>query len=303
VKWRSATRALVLARGCALLIGVALVALASPAAAQDLLILRDGEQRSGVLDSWISDRCMLGSESVPRSEIAWIGVGVDPESSPPPPPADPGLDAVQLADGALHPAPLVGISATTVVTQRGSHARTEVDWIYLAPPPQETDVTSGQGQPPPSPSEPSVEPPPPPPAPATPGGQPPSAGPPAASPAGVGERGGLWTGTLIARRWSQFPGNQKDVVSRFDLRFREILYPLMDPDPPHRVVGGGAFLQSEGSTVTTRMSRSYHPSERCWGQGTSPLPSAAGSLAYLKSADHYSFATYGLGTDPYPQTC
>lgn len=114
---------------------------------RDLLVGRDGAIRQGDLQGCVAGACTMGNQTSPRWELAWIGVGVDPEGTPPPLPADPGVDAVQLADGALHPASLVGINATSVVTQRGSHPRSAVDWIYLAPPARGPESTTGQGQP------------------------------------------------------------------------------------------------------------------------------------------------------------
>lgn len=99
----------------------------------DLVVGRDGAVRQGVLQACAGGMCSMDGRPLPAADIAWIGLGVDPAARPPAPPADPGVDAVQVGGGPLQAAPLVGIDAETVVTKRGSFPRDRVDWIYLAP--------------------------------------------------------------------------------------------------------------------------------------------------------------------------
>ena len=90
---------------------------------------------------------MLAGEPIARADLAWIGLGVGEQAAQPGSPPDPAADALQVGSGALQTAPLLGIDASTVVTARGSHSRAAVDWIYLAPRPDEPDGVSAAAQP------------------------------------------------------------------------------------------------------------------------------------------------------------
>lgn len=169
----------------------------------DLIVGRDGTVRQGVLQGCAGGMCAIDGHPLPAADIAWIALGVDPAARPPAPPADRGVDAVQVAGGALQPAPLVGINTETVVTRRGSFPRDRVDWIYLAPALRETEFVPGAArtnEKEREPFPPLPPPPPPPPPPGCPPVCPPARTPSATSaPAGAGDRGAVWVGTIAGR--------------------------------------------------------------------------------------------------------
>ena len=109
---------------------------AEATATRDLLIGRGGALRWGELQGCAGVACTLDNQPTPLAAVAWIGLAVDPENvAVPPVPADPNADTVVFRDGSARPAPLVGVDATTVATQRGSFPRPQVAWIYVAPRP------------------------------------------------------------------------------------------------------------------------------------------------------------------------
>lgn len=135
---------------------------AAPAAARDILILRNGEVRGGLLRACAGDRCTLDGRAVPKAEIAWIGLGRTEPS--PPAPGRPDREEIHLVDGTIHAGPLVGVSLGSVATVRGSFERAQVAWIYLAPTvPEEEDQPDALGAPreeepePPQPPQPPEE--------------------------------------------------------------------------------------------------------------------------------------------------
>ena len=50
-----------------------LIVLATALAADDVIVLRSGGTKSGVLKSYLGDRCTLGSAAFSKSDLAWIG--------------------------------------------------------------------------------------------------------------------------------------------------------------------------------------------------------------------------------------
>jgi len=205
----------------------------------------------------------------------------------------------------------------------GTFPRTEIAWIYLAPPAREPGPPVIR-DPPPPPGPPAGGPSQPPGPPATPGLAPPfppAGGPPPAQ-GGLGETGALWIGTLHERQVER-PGTgaSNDRTSLFSLRLREVhVNPLwIQLSGKWQKVGRSLGLLNEGSTVTTRETHTSGLT-RCWGQGTLAMdsPGPAGHL-YLKDRDvdvssmlgyditlsggRYAFATFASGDYSYPMTC
>lgn len=114
----------------------AMVLLAAPArsatATGDFASLRDGNRLPGPVRACVGDRCRVGTADLERATIAWLGLGVALDASPPL--LAGGGDAVVLADGTLVRARVVGISAGVVVTAAGEHERPTVRWVRFAPP-------------------------------------------------------------------------------------------------------------------------------------------------------------------------
>ncbi len=111
----------------------ALLTLAGPAAAQDVLIHGDGGRETGPLRSCSAEACRLGTHTVPRREIAWLGLAPEaPAEVAPPAPREAASDEVFLVDGSVHAGRLVGVSQGVVVTENGEWDRPQVRWIHLA---------------------------------------------------------------------------------------------------------------------------------------------------------------------------
>lgn len=99
---------------------------------QDVLILRNGEARTGVLQSCLEDRCQFGGSSVPRNDIAWIGFAQEKAApNPIPSRAD---DQVVLRDGTTHAGKVVGVSLGVVVLGKATLDRSQVGWIRFGDP-------------------------------------------------------------------------------------------------------------------------------------------------------------------------
>jgi hypothetical protein len=118
-------------------------AIPSPAEAQDLLVLRRGEIRRGELSSCDATACRLDKASVPRRDIAWIGLG--DAAMPTPQMRNPLQDELHVRDGSIHPGPLVGLDVRRVTTPARTFERRQVRWIHLAPPP--AGFSGGGGSP------------------------------------------------------------------------------------------------------------------------------------------------------------
>lgn len=121
---------------------------AAVAAAEDLVVLRDGSSRTGVLQSCSGDRCTLAGSPILTREIAWIGLGQQKQATPAIAPAT--VDQAVLRDGTTREGSLVGVSLGLVILDGMELARSEVAWIRFA------DLTAGSadfppaGDPPPS---------------------------------------------------------------------------------------------------------------------------------------------------------
>ena len=106
--------------------------LAASAAASDLVIKRDGQKLTGKLKSCIGSRCQLGAQSIPRDDIAWIGL--DTKSAFPPAVVDAYNDEVHLIDGSVESGALLTLNLGQIVTEKSNFKRADVGWIHFAPP-------------------------------------------------------------------------------------------------------------------------------------------------------------------------
>src|SRR5262245_60409325 len=109
-----------------------LVCLPLPCRAAEWVLLRDGGQRTGQLQSCVADQCQLSGQTIPRSTISWSGFNGRKDS--PPAVDDPGRDTVYLLDGAVHAGSIVGISLGEVTTDDASFPRSSVAWVWFAGP-------------------------------------------------------------------------------------------------------------------------------------------------------------------------
>ena len=118
--------------------------LASPAvaAAQDLLIRRDGSLLRGPLAACVAGRCRVGHTDASFDDIAWIGLAQ--EKPNPPALSIGGADVVVLHDGSERSGQLVGVSLAVVELDNAEIDRAAVAWIRLAAEPA--------ASPPPSPA-------------------------------------------------------------------------------------------------------------------------------------------------------
>lgn len=105
------------------------IAAAAAAQAQDVVILRDGQVRSGSLQACVSTVCQLDGQPVARADIAWIGL--DGISGEPPAPDDSAADQVWLRNGGSLPGPVRGISLGAIAAGGESLDRPRVSWIYF----------------------------------------------------------------------------------------------------------------------------------------------------------------------------
>jgi hypothetical protein len=100
----------------------------APNAAADVLILRGGAERQGVLQSCSAAACILDQEPVPRETIEWIGLAGRP---PPPAVQNPTVDEAHVGGGGVTAGKLAGIDASTVAMDSKTIPRGEVAWIHL----------------------------------------------------------------------------------------------------------------------------------------------------------------------------
>jgi hypothetical protein len=118
------------------------------ARADDFLLLRDGGHKRGVLSACDRSGCRLGTETVPRATIEWIGL--DRKAPTPPAVRDQARDELHLVNQAVQSVTLTGVDSGFVHTTIGgstftavsSLPRGSVAWIHLAhsgrPPDQAT---------------------------------------------------------------------------------------------------------------------------------------------------------------------
>jgi hypothetical protein len=109
--------------------------LPAAAAAQDVLILKDGKQRTGPLTVCAGAVCRLGGVETALSEIGWIGLGQ--EAAAPPALAAATVDVVLLRGAGERRGRLVGVSLGVVTLEDAEVDRAAVSWIRLA------DLTAG----------------------------------------------------------------------------------------------------------------------------------------------------------------
>lgn len=186
--------------------------------AVDILIRRDGALRTGTVQGCTAGGCTMAGVTATRAELAWVGLGASPETIVIPQlPEDPTRDQAELADGSTRATALIGVNAADVVLGVGTLPRSQVAWIYLAPPAREGGPPVIRD--PPAQAPPPTRPPTPPPAPSPAPPGPPGVDPPPAQ-GGLGETGALWIGTLQERDVVRaFPGSYR--TSLFSLRLRE----------------------------------------------------------------------------------
>ncbi len=265
----------------------------------DVLVRRDGAARTGELQGCAGGLCTMAGQTTARDDLAWIGLGVDPERiQSPEPPQDPARDLLRLADGSSLASPLVGVGANDVVAGVGTFSRGEVAWIYLAPPADSPEPPVVNRRPPP-PGAPPVEPPrpprPPPPVPA-----PPGAG--GAGPGERFERGGLWTGTITGRHVTHL--DPSDDIHEWSCqataRLREWILPMHEGGGSLRRIGRIVRLAPEGTVMFNRTSCRGEYIAHCGGEGSidlsyGPEEVAQASVLYLKDVD--VDATPALGFD------
>ena len=157
--------------------------------------------REGRLLGCAGESCTIEGGAVPIAQTIFIGLGV--ETPAPPQLKDYMHDQIVLRDGSVQQGRMVGISDSSVVTDRGSRKRDDVAWIYLVPKPTQAEQPAGFGAPQDRPAQgerqtrretgrggdPTVSDPAPPRT-----GQPP------------GARGALWTGTIeLVAGMAEFP--------------------------------------------------------------------------------------------------
>src|SRR5207244_12243446 len=82
--------------------------------AQDVLLLRDGQQKTGQLTGCSASDCEFDSVPVPRKQIEWIGIAG--AAMPPPSASDPTKDEIFLADQSDIPCLFLGISMNNIVS-------------------------------------------------------------------------------------------------------------------------------------------------------------------------------------------
>lgn len=186
-----------------------LLALPAVAAAQDLIIRRDGSLLSGPLVACVAGRCRIGHTDASFDDIAWIGLA---QKKPDPPALTiGGGDVVVLRDGSEHRGQLVGVSLGVVELDNAELDRPTVAWIRLA-----AEIPAA---PAPTPT-PTVTP--------------------------SGGNGALWTGTLSGHAFGTVDGIASDWSFDADVRLREHPSPLMCGG---QRVGTFVRLEHEGTVV------------------------------------------------------
>lgn len=223
----------------------------------DVVVGRDGSIHQGVLQGCGGGVCAVDNHPLFVRDIAWIGLGVDPSARPPAPPADRSVDGIQVGDGALQPARLVGINDDTVVTERGSFPRSRVDWIYIAPAPGGAGFVSGteRGRPD---APPGVAPPPPPSG--CPRGCPPSGASPAATaPAGTGSEGAVWVGAISGRLLVDHGAAWSSHTFLAQVRARERVHPT--------IVGGNTVHETVTLEIEKLIIADAYESAETWPGG------------------------------------
>jgi hypothetical protein len=150
----------------------------------DVLLMRDGSQKTGTLTGCGGQACLFDGTPIPRDLMGWLGLGAIP---PPPQLGDPTADAIVLASGEQKAESVLGITTRDVITDAASYPRSDVRWIHLAAPsgegtggpPTPTPIivaTSPEETPPPATSPPGTPPPETPPPGTPPTGTPPPGG-------------------------------------------------------------------------------------------------------------------------------
>lgn len=241
-----------------------LLCLPLPGRAEEWLLLRDGGQRTGQLQSCVQDQCRLSGQTIPRSSIAWIGFNGRKDS--PPAVQDPARDAVYLLDESVHAGRVVGISLGEVTMEDTGYPRSSVAWVWFA------------GQAPAGGTAPSPPPPPP-------------SGP-----------GAFWTGTITGRYWGTVDGIYSELTVAVSARLREVkTSPILRiGDREAKTVGSLVHLEPEGTVVTVQ----FHSSGQylsCSGTGATTITATLDdsrfghpSVIYKKTVDVNLTPTLGF---------
>jgi hypothetical protein len=114
-------------------IAVVVFAIAGSAlAANDVVVLRSGEVKSGKLVSCDSDSCTLGKTLYKRDALAWVGFGAD--NPAPPMVTYNSEDEVHLRNGEIYRGHLIKVDAEKVEIEGGLFERKNVSWLHVVAP-------------------------------------------------------------------------------------------------------------------------------------------------------------------------
>jgi hypothetical protein len=128
--------------GCAAVAVAALLGFGSLAAADDVIVLRDGSQKRGALSACDQSSCRLGAESIDRTSIEWIGL--DRGVTTPPAVRNAERDELHLTNRSVQTVTLTSVDLGFVRAMRGAQGssaasslpRRSVAWIHLGRPRQ-----------------------------------------------------------------------------------------------------------------------------------------------------------------------
>jgi hypothetical protein len=213
---------------------------------KDYVIATSG-LREGRLLGCAGESCTIEGGAVPIAQTIFIGLGV--ETPAPPQLKDYMHDQIVLRDGSVQQGRMVGISVSSVVTDRGSRKRDDVAWIYLVPKPTQAEQPAGFGAPQDKPAR---------------NEQPtrretdrggsstPDPNLPPGQPAGA-----RWFGSIQSRHTWNETGAKGETTAQVNLRLREQRQSLLhDPGVPYsprdRPVLAFTVLGHDGSTIDER---------------------------------------------------
>ncbi len=265
---------------------------------KDVIVSKNGI-RLGELAGCVGDSCRIDTVAIARVGIVWIGLKSNVESLPIP--ENRLRDEVHYRDGTIHSGRLVGVNSENVITERGSHLRVAVAWIYLTPrrhaiTPGPVAASTGPTPAPsltPTPTPTPLPTPLPRPTPAT--ADVPSLGAPPA-----GKRGALWTGKIVQRWIKRENGGVERITTTIDaLSLREYVQPIsIVEDRKSRQVGTITHLVAESGKITEQL-RGRHPNNggQCTvaGEGTARLTGAVESSSFIWKKNVNVDTTSGLG--------
>jgi hypothetical protein len=118
-------------RNCGVLISALLFVLhCSAGTPADVAIERSGAIEKGDLKSYASDVCQIGSATLQRKQIEWIGLAA--VDLTPPALKDSTDDEAYLRDGSVRTGHLIEINSVEVALQAHALKRANVAWIHLS---------------------------------------------------------------------------------------------------------------------------------------------------------------------------